>query len=516
MTGPDTRDAESLAGAVYFIVGRGTEGGPASYRLSVAGLNDRNWGELGSVAANSGYSIGTIQVDLGQRGTWGLGDTKGPASPGQTTYVDGLIDQSAGYAHANRLPFATDLTQLRSNLLSHGNGEHGRTSIAFIDADTRDSINHWASSNDGKKWIHANIDYPQVKSATKTATDLLDRYGTNVVDDRRLETVALLAKTANQWPSQLPKFKEVLEHGGTYEDVLATAQQIKIHNRVYDGLDAVAVAERYKAAFEDTSKAPALERAQAKVVREGFDPSSQATDSDIREALHAIGQGGRATAMTASDSLRRGSQGNRVTELQSQLVALNITDAHGRPLSPDGNFGHATQAAVEKFQAAHGMTVDGIVGHRTETALQQDVEKSRQATLLSLADERHPGVSLYRQALGGVRTVDEERGRSSDQASCHLAGSLAVAACGAGLNRIDHVAMSDDGVRAYAIQGDLNSPFKRYTEVNVAHSVTIPLEQSGADFVRAAGEQALQAPVVQPQQQTQQQEVPAQQPAMHR
>lgn len=128
------------------------------------------------MAANSGYSIGTIQVDFGQRGTWGLGDTKGPAGPGQTTYVDGLIDQAAGYAHVNHLPFASDLTQLRSSLLSHGNGEHGRTSIAFIDTDTRDSINRWASSNDGKKWIHANVDYPQVKSATETATDLLDRY----------------------------------------------------------------------------------------------------------------------------------------------------------------------------------------------------------------------------------------------------------------------------------------------------------------------------------------------------
>lgn len=516
MTGPDTRDAESLAGAVYFIVGRGTEGGPASYRLSVAGLNDRNWGEVGSVAANSGYSIGTIQVDLGQRGTWGLGDTEGPAAPGQTTYVDGLIDQSERYARANALPFTTDLTQLRSDLLSHGNGEHGRTSITFIDADTRDSINRWASSNDGKKWIHANVDYPQVKSATETATNLLDRYGTHVVDDRRLETVALLAKTANQWPSQLPKFKEVLEHGGTYEDVLATANQIKAHNRVYDGLDAVAVAERYKAAFDDPAKGPALERAQAKVVREGFDPSTQTSDSDIKEALHAIGQGGRAPATNASESLRTGSHGHRVTELQAQLVALNITDTHGRPLSPDGNFGPSTQAAVEKFQAAHGMTADGIVGHRTEAALQQEVEKSQQAIRLSLADEHHPGVSMYQQALGGVSSVDRERGRTSDQASCHLAGSLTVAACVAGLNRIDHVAMSDDGARAYAIQGDLNSPFKRYTEVNVAHSVTIPLEQSGADFVRAVAEQAQQPPVAQAQQEVQQQEAPAQPHSMHR
>jgi peptidoglycan hydrolase-like protein with peptidoglycan-binding domain len=328
--------------------------------------------------------------------------------------------------------------------------------------------------------------------------------------------VALLAKTANQWPSQLPKFKEVLEHGGTYEDVLATTHQIKAHNRVYDGLDAVAVAERYKAAFDDPGKAPALERAQAKVVREGFDPSTQATDSDIKEALHAIGQRGRAPATNVSDSLRIGSHGHRVADLQSQLAALNITDGNGHPLSPDGHFGASTQAAVEKFQSAHGMTVDGIVGRRTETVLQQEVAKAQQDTRLSLADVHHPGVSLYRQAFGGVRGLDEERGRTSDQASCHLAGSLAVAACSAGLHRIDHVAMSDDGARAYAIQGDLNSPFKRYTEVNVAHSVTIPLEQSGADFVRVAAEQAQQPSAMQPQQHTQQQEATAQQPEMHR
>lgn len=84
MAGPDTRNPDALAGAVYFIVGRGTEGGPASYRLSVAGVNDRSWGDVSSVAANSGYSIGTIQVDLGQRGTWPLGQTSGPASAGHS------------------------------------------------------------------------------------------------------------------------------------------------------------------------------------------------------------------------------------------------------------------------------------------------------------------------------------------------------------------------------------------------------------------------------------------------
>lgn len=516
MTGPNTRDAEALSGAIYFIVGRGTEGGAASYRLSIAGISNQTWGDPTGVIDNSGYSIGTIQVDLGQRGTWGLGQIDGHVTPGQTTYVDGLIEQSANYARTHGLSFPENSERIRSDLLTHGNGLAGRSTLSFIDAGTRDSINAWASSESGKQWVNANVDYPQVRNATASAIDILDRSGKNITDDRRLETVAILAKTANQYPSQMGQFRTVLENGGTYEDVLDTALRIKSHHSSYAGPEAAAIAERYKSAFQDPERASTLERAQSKVASSSFDPSTESTDPDIREALRSIGQRGRAPAAEASDTLRLGAHGSRVSGLQSQLAELDVTDAREHPLSTDGNFGPSTQAAVEKFQAAHGMAVDGIVGRRTEAALQHEVEKARQTTIMSLADERHPGVSLYHQALNGVRSIDAERGRASDQASCHLAGSLAVAACSTGMSRIDHVAMSDDGARAYAIQGDLNSPFKRYTEVDVAHSVAVPLEQSGAYFVRAAHEQAQQQSASQPQQVVQQQEAPAPSPVMQR
>ena len=103
MSGLDTHDVNSLAGATYFVVGRGTEGGPSSYHLSVTGVtsgtSDPNWGHANKIIADSGYSLGTIQVDLGKRGTWALGATDGAAlKPGETTYVDGIIDQSSKYA----------------------------------------------------------------------------------------------------------------------------------------------------------------------------------------------------------------------------------------------------------------------------------------------------------------------------------------------------------------------------------------------------------------------------------
>lgn len=479
MSTPNTHDIDSLTGATYFVVGRGTEGGPSPYRLAIAGVTSGNWGELDKVAANSGYSLGTIQVDLGQRGTWALGATDGAAlKSGETTYVDGIIDQAAKYAKDHDLKFTSDTAQLRTDLLTHGDGERGHTSLTFIDTETRDSINAWASSEDGQKWIHKNIDYPQIKQATQSALDMLDKYGKNIPEDRRLETVAILAKTENQLPSQMAKFEKVLKNGGDYNDVLAEANEIKGHHRFYDGPKAAALAEQYKNVYGDAEKAAALDRAHAKVGDANFDPSKSASDPDIKEALKAIGQGGRARTPGSHSSLQQGSHGEKVTALQTDLAKLGFTDAHGRALHPDGEFGPGTKAAVEKFQHAHHMTVDGVAGPKTLNALRIAAHPPQP----NLADATHPGNGMYRQALDAVHRLDVQQGRTPDQRSDNLAASLAVAAQSNGMSRVDHVVLSDDASRAYAVQGDLNSVFKRYTDVNVGQAVGTPLAQSSAQW----------------------------------
>ena len=66
-------------------------------------------------------------------------------------------------------------------------------------------------------------------------------------------------------------------------------------------------------------------------------------------------------------NITEGEDDGCVTTLQSLL------DAHGASLSVDGDFGASTLAAVESFQSAHGLGVDGRVGPLTKAALYASV-----------------------------------------------------------------------------------------------------------------------------------------------
>ncbi|HET6807139.1 MAG TPA: peptidoglycan-binding domain-containing protein [Frateuria sp.] len=472
---------DALAGAMYFIVGRATEGGPSPYHLTIAGITleglEPNWGKVEKVAADSGYSIGAIQVDLGKRGTWPLGATRSmPLEPGQVTYVDGLIAQAAQYAEKHHLAFPGDKAKLRDQLLTHGDGKNNRSKLDFIEPDVRDTFNAWAKSEGGQKWIHSNIDYPQIRSATQQALDMLDAVGKNVSENHRLEAVAVLMKTANQRPAELARFRDVLSHGGNYDDMLAAAEEIARHNKSYAGVEAATSAGRYLEAYSDATKTAALDRAQAKVGSVDFNPATFAVDQDLQEALRAIGQG------PAIHVLRKGSHGDGVVALQTNLARLGITDAHGRGLQPDGAFGASTREAVVAFQRAHRLKGDGLAGPRTLETLDEAIRQQG----VSLADRRHPGHALFCQALEQVHLIDAKCGRTPDELSNNLAGALVTAARGRGLAGIDHVVLGENATRAFAVQGELDSPFRQVAGVDILQAVAKPLAQSSAKFHASA------------------------------
>lgn len=64
-----------------------------------------------------------------------------------------------------------------------------------------------------------------------------------------------------------------------------------------------------------------------------------------------------------------GSKGEQVKTLQMLLNAKGYRDASGKVLVVDGSYGPATKYAVQAFQRAYGLIVDGYAGHATLSAL---------------------------------------------------------------------------------------------------------------------------------------------------
>lgn len=198
--------------------------------------------------------------------------------------------------------------------------------------------------------------------------------------------------------------------------------------------------------------------------------------------------------------LKEGMQGEDVRMLQANLARLGYTDANSKDLHTDGRFGPGTRSALERFQREHGLDADGVAGARTQEAItaqkHADVVRQDRDRAARTTDDR----ALLDQARTGVHAVDAQHGRKPDQLSENLAGSLAVAAKREGLTRIDHVVLSDDASKVYAVQGDMNSPHKRMVEIPTAQAVNTPLEQSKAAMEQMPGRQAQQQQEPQEQQ----------------
>ncbi|QWT18539.1 hypothetical protein KPL74_12370 [Bacillus sp. NP157] len=138
-----------------------------------------------------------------------------------------------------------------------------------------------------------------------------------------------------------------------------------------------------------------------------------------------------------------------------------------------------------------------------------------------LDDETHPDHALFQQARGAVHRLDAQHGRIPDQRSENLAGALTVAAREQDMRGIDHVVLSADASRAYAVQGSLDSPHKAMAAVSTQDAVNTPVGQSSDAWQAVAGlgahvQQAAQAQQAsQAQQAAQAQQAQSQHPPMH-
>lgn len=140
----------------------------------------------------------------------------------------------------------------------------------------------------------------------------------------------------------------------------------------------------------------------------------------------------------ADGVLREGDRGPEVTRLQESLNRLGYTGRNGEPLETrSGIFGPETKHAVEAFQRAHGLGVDGRAGRDTLPAI------ARAATNPLVSEATHPSHALFAeiqrrlpestrpeavanitlQALeNGITSPDRLRGLQVSGSNVHLQG----------------------------------------------------------------------------------------------
>ncbi|KAF1721972.1 XVIPCD domain-containing protein [Pseudoxanthomonas wuyuanensis] len=112
---------------------------------------------------------------------------------------------------------------------------------------------------------------------------------------------------------------------------------------------------------------------------------------------------------------------------------------------------------------------------------------------LLLNQPGHPDYRLFQDAASGIRALDARANRVSDLRSDQLSGHLAVAAKTEGMTGIDHVVMSQDASRTFAVQGRLEDPAHQRTSVDTVQGLNTPLAQSTQRMAEINGQQAEQA-----------------------
>lgn len=105
------------------------------------------------------------------------------------------------------------------------------------------------------------------------------------------------------------------------------------------------------------------------------------------------------SAQSTTAILKRGSKGDIVRNLQNNLLSLGYNCGSA---GADGDYGPSTEAAVRSFQSKNGLTVDGIAGPATLTAIQNALKKASQPTItnskMKYSDSNPPFVCMMKNS----------------------------------------------------------------------------------------------------------------------
>ncbi|CAE6846113.1 XVIPCD domain-containing protein [Xanthomonas campestris pv. campestris] len=530
---------QELRATLYFAVGVSSESGYAAYQLEVAGDNLRT--PLLEPADNSGYTIGTIQTDLGQHYQ--------PNMPNGENVPRDLVNAYQQWAHGQQQDLVLSQQQVDQTIADLGrNGRAIRVDAGRpLDAEVKSKLDTFLSSNEGISWVHQR-DVAQIDKLMDRAIAPLQRselYQNASLDDQvRLAT--MVGKAYNQNETR-------------------TAPMIRnIEANQYHSLADVS------AAIDDlnpraTGRGDYLEAGRDKAL-EGADVVNALRNADSRSPLATVWTNVAANPLVDPTTLNAPQAGqnlaheyhavknlflhyNRAEEFVSALDRgatyqnastdrADPTRFNGAGFYAAGNDlvtwdktgqGHAflngAWSGVERQNLARMRNDDGTTdlsiseNGQTRKLLHVDpranpLRGSEEPAQPTLHDQppvvpRHGSLlpsqdPLHRQAEDAVRRLEQGLGREYDDNSARLAASSAYLAKENGLTRIDHVVLSENyksvrqGENLFVVEGALNDPAHKMAHMKTNDAIAQPVEQSLAQL-QSLGE-------TQRQQQSQQQE----------
>ena len=115
-------------------------------------------------------------------------------------------------------------------------------------------------------------------------------------------------------------------------------------------------------------------------------------------------------------------------------------------------------------------------GNRNADRLGGAIDEGLRAAVI-LTSGAHALNGLYRDLLGKVQQ-SEGAGKLDVQQQKNLAGALVPLARDGGLSRVDHLFLSRDGNKVFAVQGDPTSPVAQMVSVEIASASRQTLETS--------------------------------------
>jgi hypothetical protein len=236
----------------------------------------------------------------------------------------------------------------------------------------------------------------------------------------------------------------------------------------------------------------------------------------ISQGTHAIEHGAQYVADKATQVARAAEH----TVQQAAQTVEHATKNAARAVGENVSHGiHATEHAVSQGIHAAEDASQSLASDASPAfhALRHpgslfDSKPASSSAVVRLDHAAHPDHPLYQQTRDAVHRLDAEHHRTPDQHSDNLAAALAVAARRDGMQAVNHVVLSDDAARTFAVQGELNSAFKQITHVETVQARNTSIEQSSAAWQHAMQQKPsdpAHAPQMTPEQRTQQPPQPA-------